>query len=147
MGQITLNEVTKMKLTNFQVLNALQSLNLISQTKLPIKFAWKVATAIRSLEQFSRALEMPMQEIREKYAMRNSDGVMIEAENEKGEKIPNTIQIPNEKIAIVNAEINGLLEETVEVSNVELKLSDFPDDIKLEPVVLSGLTPLIKEEA
>lgn len=136
-----------MKLTNLQVLNALQSLNVISQTKLPIKFAWKVATAIRALQEFSKALEGPMQEIREKHAIRNSDGIMIEAVDEEGKTIPNTVQIPNDKIAIVNAEINGLLDETVEVANVNLKLSDFPEDIKLEPVVLNGLSSLVEEES
>jgi len=44
-----------MQLTNVQVLNALQGLNTISQNKLPIRLAWKVTTAIRSLQDFAKS--------------------------------------------------------------------------------------------
>lgn len=135
-----------MQLTNVQVLNALQSLNTISQNKLPIRLAWKVTTAVRSLQDFAKSLDEPMQEIRMKHAVRDDAGNLVEAVDEKGEKVPNTIQIPNDKIAIVNQEMNDLLSIVVEVSNVEFALSDFPETLELEPAVLVGLTPLIKDE-
>ena len=135
-----------MQLTNVQVLNALQSLNTISQNKLPIRLAWKVTTAVRSLQDFAKSLDEPMQEIRMKYAVRDDAGNLVEAVDEKGEKVPNTIQIPNDKIAVVNQEMNDLLSITVEVSNVEFALSDFPESLELEPAVLTGLMPLIKDE-
>ena len=135
-----------MQLTNVQVLNALQSLNTISQNKLPIRLAWKVTTAVRSLQDFAKSLDEPMQEIRTKHALRDDAGNLVEAVDEKGEKIPNTIQIPNDKIAIVNQEMNDLLSIVVEVNNVEFSLSDFPETLELEPAVLTGLTPLIKDE-
>jgi len=135
-----------MQLTNVQVLNALQSLNSLSQNKLPIRLAWKVTTAVRSLQDFAKSLDEPMQEIRTKHALRDEAGNLVEAVDEKGEKLQNTIQIPNDKIAIVNQEMNDLLSITVEVNNVEFSLSDFPETLELEPAVLAGLTPLIKDE-
>lgn len=135
-----------MQLTNVQVLNALQGLNTISQNKLPIRLAWKVTTAVRSLQDFAKALDEPMQEIRTKHALRDEGGNLVEAVDEKGEKIPNTIQIPNDKIAIVNKEMNELLGQTVEVHNVEFSLSDFPETMELEPSTLTLLTPILKDE-
>lgn len=135
-----------MQLTNVQVLNVLQGLNTISQNKLPIRLAWKVTTAIRSLQDFAKSLDEPMQEIRMKYALRDETGSLMEALDEKGDKLPNTIQIPNDKIAIVNKEMNELLGATVEVANVEFSLSDFPETLELEPSTLNLLAPIIKDE-
>jgi uncharacterized FlaG/YvyC family protein len=135
-----------MQLTNVQVLNALQSLNSLSQNKLPIRLAWKVTTAVRSLQEFAKSLDEPMQEIRTRHALRDEAGNLVEAVDEKGEKVPNTIQIPNDKIVSVNQEMNDLLSIIVEVNNVEFALSDFPESLELEPAVLTGLTPLIKDE-
>jgi hypothetical protein len=135
-----------MQLTNAQVLNVLQALNTLSQKKLPIKLAWKITTAMRSLEPFAKAVDEPMQEIRTKHAVKDADGKLVEAVDKDGTPIPNTIQIPGDKIIVVNTELNDLLEQTVEVTNVELKLSDFPDTLELEPVVLNGLLPVINDE-
>lgn len=135
-----------MQLTNFQVLNALQALNSLGQSKLPFKLAWRVTTAIRSLDPFAKAVDEPMKEIRLKYALRDEAGNLVEAVDKDGANIPNTIQIPNDKVAIVNKEMDDLLLQTVEVHNVEFKLSEFPDTLELEPAVLSALTPLINDE-
>lgn len=135
-----------MKLTNVQVLNALQAINTISQQKLPIRLSWRVSTAARTLEPFAKAVDEPMKEIRLKHAVRDHLDNLVEALDEKGNPIPNTIQIPNDKIAIVNQEMNELLSQEVEVSNVEFKLSEFPDSMELEPAVLSALMPLMVDE-
>lgn len=135
-----------MQLTNAQVLSVLQGLNQLSAKKLPIKLAWKVATASRELETFSKAVEQPMQDIRTKYALKDKDGNFIEALNDNGETIPNTIQIPTEKVGLVNDEIGELLSAKVEVHNVTLDLADFPDSLELEPAVLNALMPIITNE-
>ena len=135
-----------MQLTNVQVLNVLQGLNTISQNKLPIRLAWKVTTAIRSLQEFAKAVDEPMKEIRTKHALKDEAGNFVQAVDENGKEIPDTIQIPNDKIAIVNQEMNELLGATVEVSNVEFSLSDFPESLELEPSVLSLLMPVLKDE-
>jgi hypothetical protein len=135
-----------MQLTNIQVLNAVQALSSLGQQKLPFKLAWRVTTAMRSLEPFAKAVEEPLKEIRLKYALRDHLDNFVEAVDKDGNTIPNTIQIPNDKIAIVNKEMDDILFQTVEVHNVEFKLSEFPDTIELEPAVLSALVPLMKDE-
>jgi len=135
-----------MQLTNVQVLNVLQGLNTISQNKLPIRLAWKVTTAIRSLQDFAKAVDEPMKEIRTKHALKDEAGNFVPAVDENGKEIPDTIQIPNDKIAIVNQEMNELLGATVEVSNVEFTLSDFPESMEIEPAVISALMPVLKDE-
>jgi hypothetical protein len=135
-----------MQLMNLEVLNVIQALSTLGQQKLPIKLAWKVTTAVRTLEPFAKAVDEPMKEIRLKYALRDQLDQLVEAVNEKGESIPNTIQIPNDKIQLVNQEMNELLTQTVEVSNVSIRLSDFPETIELEPAVLTALLPIVKEE-
>ena len=135
-----------MQLTNVQVLNVLQGLNTISQNKLPIRLAWKVTTAIRSLQEFAKAVDEPMKEIRTKHALKDDAGNFVPAVDENGNNIPDTIQIPNDKVAIVNKEMNELLDATVEVNNVEFSLTDFPETMELEPSVLILLTPILKDE-
>ena len=135
-----------MQLTNLQVLNALQSLSTISQHKLPIRLAWRITTAIRSLEPFAKAVDEPMKDIRMKYAIKDQLDNYIEAVDDNGNSVPNTIQIPNDKIAIVNKDMDELLSQMVEVLNVKFKLSEFPDTLELQPAVLVGLTPLITED-
>jgi hypothetical protein len=135
-----------MQLTNIQVLNAVQALSSLGQQKLPFKLAWRVTTAMRSLEPFAKAVEEPLKEIRLKYALRDHLDNLVEAVDKDGNTIPNTIQIPNDKITIVNKEMDDILFQTVEVHNVEFKLSEFPDTIELEPAVLSALVPLMKDE-
>lgn len=135
-----------MQLTNLQVLNALQSLSTISQHKLPIRLAWRITTAIRSLEPFAKAVDEPMKDIRMKYAIKDQLDNYIEAVDDTGNAVPNTIQIPNDKIAIVNKDMDELLSQMVEVLNVKFKLSEFPDTLELQPAVLVGLTPLITED-
>jgi hypothetical protein len=135
-----------MQLTNLQVLNALQSLSTIGQHKLPIRLAWRITTAIRSLEPFAKAVDEPMKDIRMKYAIKDQLDNYIEAVDDNGNAVPNTIQIPNDKIAIVNKDMDELLSQMVEVLNVKFKLSEFPDTLELQPAVLVGLTPLITED-
>ncbi len=135
-----------MQLTNTQVLNVLQALSTLSQNKLPIKLSWKITTAIRSLEPFAKAIDEPMKEIRLKYALRDHLDNFVEAVDKDGNPVPNTIQIPNDKVAIVNQEMEELLTQTVEVSNVTLRLTDFPDTLQVEPVVLNALLPIINED-
>lgn len=136
-----------MQLTNLQILNVLQALSTLGQNKLPIKLAWKVTTAVRSLEPFAKAAEEPLKEIRLKYALRDHLDNLVPAVDADGKEIPDTIQIPNDKIEIVNREMNEILSQTVEVQNTSLKLTDFPESIELSPMVLQSLTPIIIDDA
>jgi hypothetical protein len=135
-----------MQLTNLQVLNALQALNVLGQEKLPIKLAWKVTTAIRSLEPFAKAVDEPMKTIRTKHAIQDEEGNFIPAVDSDGNSIPDTVQIPRDKLEAVNKEMDELLNQTIEVQNASLKLSDFPESTQLSPAILHALTPLIKDD-
>ena len=135
-----------MQLTNLQVLNVLQGLNKLSQEKLPIKLSWKVTTAVRSLESFGKSADEMLTQIRTKYATRDHLGNLVEALDKDGNAIPNTITIANDKIAEVNAEFDEALKQVVEVHNVSLKLSDFPETMELEPAALNALSPILVEE-
>lgn len=134
-----------MQLTNLQVLNVTQALSVLSQNKLPIKLSWKVATAIRSLEPFAKSVDEPMKELRMKYAIKDQAGNYIEALDKEGKPLPNTIQIPSDKVEILNKEMDELLTQTVMVENVTLHISDFPETLQLEPSVLNALSPIIDE--
>lgn len=134
-----------MKLTNVQVLNAVQGLSALAQKKMGIKAAWKVTTALKSLEPFAKTTDESMQEVRNKYALLDSNGKPLEAVNEKGEKVPNTVQIPTDKIHQFNEEMTEFMSQTVEVDNVQFSLSDFPETLELEPSVLFSIVPLIVE--
>lgn len=135
-----------MQLTNAEVLNALQGLNKLAGNKLPIKLSWKVATASRELEAFAKAVDTPMQEVRTKHALKDENGNFVEAFDENGVKVPNTIQIPGDKVALVNSELNELLSEKVEVHNVQLNLSDFPETLELEPAIVNALMPILTDK-
>lgn len=134
-----------MQLKNTQVLNAVRALTVLSQNKLPVKLSWRIATALRTLEPFAKAVEEPMKELQMKYAVRDDDGKFVEALDEKGTPVPNTLQIPADKVELLNKEVNDLLNEAVNVDNVTLRISDFPDSMEIEPVVFGALVPLIDD--
>lgn len=132
-----------MQLTNKQVTDAYRGLTMLSNQKVPIKLAWKITTAIRSLAPFATKAGEIMEEIQKKYAMKNEDGTVVLGLDEKGNSIPNTMQIPPANISQLNAEIVDILDQLVEVHNVQLKTTDFPDDINIEPAVLTNLSSIL----
>lgn len=132
-----------MQLTNKQVTDAYRGLTMLSNQKVPIKLAWKITTAIRSLAPFATKAGEIMEEIQKKYAMKNEDGTVVLGLDEKGNSIPNTMQIPPANISQLNAEIADILDQLVEVHNVQLKTTDFPDDINIEPAVLTNLSSIL----
>ena len=132
-----------MRLTNLEVLNALRPLEIIGQQKLPVRLSWKIATATNALKPFAEQTQKFISEVTAKYAIRDELGNAVESTDRDGNKIPNTIQIGPSDIEKVNKELEELMKQTVEVSNVELSLADFPDSIEVEPAVMSGLLPLL----
>lgn len=134
-----------MKLTNLQVLSAVQGLGALAQKKMGIKAAWKITTALKSLETYAKNAEESMQKIRDSYALLDASGKPLEAVNEKGERVPNTVQIPTDKIASFNKEMSDFMLEHVEVTNVEIALKDFPQDMELEPSVLLSIASIVVE--
>lgn len=142
---ITWSEST-MKLTNQQMLDVFAGLNQLSNEKFAAKLAWKIQMARTTLQPLVEALDKLMAEVRTKYAIKDQLGEIIPAKNDKGEDIPNTIQIAPENIAAANDELMGLMKTEVEVSNVSLSLSDFPETLEISPNTLAALSPIITAE-
>lgn len=132
-----------MQLTNKQVTDAYHGLTMLSNQKVQIKLAWKITTAIRSLTPFATKVGEVMEEIQKKYALKNADGTVVLGLDEKGNSVPNTMQIPPTSISQLNTEITDFLNQLVEVHNVQIKTSDFPDDISIEPAVLTSLSSIL----
>lgn len=135
-----------MKLTNQQMLDVFSGLNTLSNEKFAAKLSWKIQMARTTLQPLVEALDKLMAEVRTKYAVKDEQGNIVPAKNEQGEDIPNTIQIAAENIASANDELMGLMKAEVEVSNVSLSLSDFPDSFEISPNTIALLTPIIVTE-
>jgi len=135
-----------MKLTNQQMLDVFAGLNTLSNEKFAAKMSWKIQMARTTLQPLVEALDKLLTEVRTKYAVKDNLGETIPAKNDKGEDIPNTIQIASENFAAVNDELMGLMKTEVEVSNVSLSLSDFPDTFEISPNTLAALSPILTTE-
>lgn len=136
----------QMKLTNQQMLDVFAGLNTLSNEKFAAKMSWKIQMARTTLQPLVEALDKLLTEVRTKYAVKDNLGETIPAKNDKGEDIPNTIQIASENFAAVNDELMGLMKAEVEVSNVSLSLSDFPDTFEISPNTLAALSPILTTE-
>lgn len=135
-----------MKLTNQQMLDVFAGLNALSNEKFAAKLAWKIQMARTTLQPLVEALDKMMTEVRSKYAVKDQLGEIVPAKNEQGEDIPNTMQIATENIAAANEEFSGLMKTEVEVTNVTLSLSDFPDSFEISPNTLAALSPIMSVE-
>ena len=87
-----------MKLTNQHVMDALSGLNELSNEKFPAKLAWKIQTARLSLEPFAKTLNEQLGTVRDKFAVKDSEGNFVLGVNEKGEPVEGTIQIGRENL-------------------------------------------------
>ena len=134
-----------MKLKNREVYNAVNALNSFGNEKLPAKLAWRINTARTSLQPFFDRLQESLDETRLKHALTDKKGNAIPGKDENGKPVENTIQIDPKKIEDFNKEISDLLDEVVEVNNVEISISSFPDSLELTPNTMAGLQPLISD--
>ena len=135
-----------MKLTNQQMLNVFAGLNELSNEKFAAKLAWKIQMARTTLQPLVESLDKLLAETRQKYAVKDNLGQIVPAKDKDGNDIENTMQIAPENIKAANDELSGLMMTEVEVSNVSLSLSDFPDSLEISPNTLSALAPIISAE-
>lgn len=133
-----------MKLTNLQILDSANALQILEKQKFPVKLSWKISTALGALTPFAEKTNKFINEVQMKYAERDEKGELIQGTDEKGELSPNTFKITIENIEKANKEITDLLLETVEVSNVEMSLDDFPETFEVEPQIMKNLSPLFE---
>lgn len=134
-----------MELTNQQVQDALTVLRYMGQQKYPAKFAWKLQTARKQLEGFQETLIEAIRAIQEKYGTKDEDGNILPNVDETGAPMPGTVRIAAEDLVEANKELEELLQETVTVENVKLRIFDFPDSIEVTPDMLSALSPIMAD--
>lgn len=132
-----------MKLKNEEIFGILTALNSIANEKVPAKLAWKINTARNTLQPFVETLQTVLDETRLRYAILDDDGNPVPGKNEEGEDVPGTIQLKQESIPELNREVSALLTEEVEVANVELSMSAFPDSMEFTPNSLAALQPIL----
>jgi hypothetical protein len=120
-----------MKIKNRDIIEILSTLNLMAKQKLPIKLSWKIETARNAIKPFAETAINMIDDIKKEKALRDPEGRLLASKDEKGNDIPETLMFDKGVIEEVNREIELLLEEEVEISNVEFKLDDFPDSLEL----------------
>lgn len=130
-----------------QIMAATQAIAKLTQYKLPMRLAWKVATAVSVLSPLEKTVNDTAYNTRISYAIRKDDGSFVQATDTDGQPIPNTMQIPPDKITILNQELDELLAQTVEVHNTQFNLSEFPETMEIEPSVFVGLGPFLINDA
>lgn len=132
-----------MKLTNQQILESAVVLQDIAAEKFPAKLAWKIQTAKQTLQPFVDTATTQLDAVRLSYALKDDMGALVLAQDAAGNDIPNTIQFATNTLAQVNQEISELLLAEVDVLNVELSLSEFPDTFTISANAIQALTPLL----
>jgi len=131
-----------MKLTNAQVLEVMNGLDLLGKEKIAMKLVWKIETARRSLEPFHKGILDTLGKIQSEWAEKDAAGNIVFAKDEKGKTIPNALLIPVENIPKFNSDVEDLLVPEIEVQNIEFRLSDFPETMELSPDIIKTLRPL-----
>lgn len=120
-----------MKIKNRDIIEILSTLNLMARQKLPVKMSWRIETARNAIRPFADTAIKMIDEIKKEKAMKDLEGRLLMSKDDKGNDVPETLVFDRGVIDEVNKEIESLLEEEVEISNVELKLEDFPDTLEL----------------
>jgi len=135
-----------MRLKNREIVDIINSLNLMARERLPIKLAWKIETARRALAPFHETALAAVEQAKVRVALKKPDGSFVLAKDAAGNDIPGTMMFPKEEIEQLNKEINSVLDETVEVTNIAINISDFPENFEMSADAIKGLDQIISEE-
>lgn len=133
-----------MKIKNRDIIEILSTLNLMARQKLPVKMSWRIETARNAIRPFADTAIKMIDGIKREKAMKDLEGRLLMSKDEKGNDIPDTLVFDRGVIDEVNKEIESLLDEEVEISNVELKLEDFPDTLELTANEVRTLNKIIE---
>ena len=132
-----------MKIKNRDIIEILSTLNLMARQKLPIKLSWKIETARNAIKPFAETAIGMIDQIKKEKALRDPEGNLLASKDSMGNDIPETLMFDKSVIEGVNTEIESLLDEEVEISNVEFRLDDFPDSMELTANEVRTLGPII----
>lgn len=135
-----------MELKNREVIDIFNTLNTLAKERLPIKLSWRIETSRRALEPFYETALASVEQAKVRRALKNPDGTFVLAKGPDGNNIPGTMMFPREEVEELNREINSVLDETVEVSNITIKLSEFPDNLEISAESIKGLDKVVKDE-
>lgn len=133
-----------MKIKNRDVIEILSTLNLMARQKLPVKMSWRIETARNAIRPFADTAIKMIDGIKKEKAMKDLEGRLLMSKDDKGNDIPDTLVFDRGVIDEVNKEIDSLLDEEVEISNVELKFEDFPDTLELTANEVRTLNKIIE---
>lgn len=135
-----------MELKNRDVIEIFNSLNTLARERLPIKLSWRIETSRRVLEPFYETALAAVEQAKVRRALKNPDGSFVLAKGPDGNEVPGTMMFPREEVEELNREINSVLDEVVEVSNIAIKLSEFPDNLEMSAESIKGLDKVVKDE-
>lgn len=135
-----------MELKNRDVIEIFNSLNTLARERLPIKLSWRIETSRRALDSFYETALAAVEQAKVRRALKNPDGSFILATGPDGKSVPGTMMFPREEVEELNKEINSVLDEVVEVSNIAIKLSEFPDNLEMSAESIKGLDKVVKDE-
>jgi hypothetical protein len=135
-----------MELKNRDVVEVFNSLNTLARERLPIKLSWRIETSRRALEPFYETAIAAVEQAKVRRALKNPDGTFVLAKGPDGNPVPGTMMFPREEVEDLNKEINSVLDEVVEVSNIAIKLSEFPDNLEMSAESIKGLDKVVKDE-
>ena len=134
-----------MKIKNRDIIEILSTLNLMARQKLPIKLSWKIETARNAIKPFAETALGLIDQAKKDKAFRDPEGRILMSKDANGNDIPETLMFDKSVVEELNREIESLLDEEVELSNVEFRLEDFPDSLELTANEVRAIGKILHE--
>ena len=134
-----------MRIKNKDIIEIVTTMNMLAREKLPIRTAWRIETSRKALMPFFETVVGLIDQTKKGKALKNPDGSFILAKDKNDADIPGTLMFEKSIVEELNSEINNLLEEEVEVENISLNISDFPENLELTADSIRSLEKVIKE--
>lgn len=132
-----------MKIKNKDIIEILNTLNLMAKQKLPIKLSWRIETNRNAIRPFVETVVTMIDQIKKEKALKDPEGNILFSKDENGNEIPGTVMFDKGVVEEVNKEIESLLNEEVEVNNISFNLEDFPDTMEISANEMKSLGKII----
>lgn len=129
-----------MKISNNEMLGFFVFVGAFRQRGMPARLSWKLTANDKILKPFGEAFDAATEDLRKRFAEKNEDGTCRMIKDENGKE---SYDITPENMALANAEMAELVQETFEAPVVELTLNDFPDTFEVSPEYMNLVLFLI----
>lgn len=128
----------EIKLKNYEIISAINSMQEIMNTKLPSKTSWNLSKNFKKLDEAIKDFNEFQYELLKQYAIKEANGEIKFDENQQFTIIP-------EYKTKFNKERNDLLnfEDTLSIHSI--KLSDL-ENVDISPTTLYGLDFMIEDD-